>query len=229
MNILLVEDEPNVASLLHRCLSEENHQVGIATNGQMGLNSALSNTYDLILLDIMLPGLSGIEVLEQLQLNNNPTPVILLTALNTTDMVVKGLNMGADDYIVKPFKIEEIKARINALQRRLDRSETNLVPNKGENLSFENLILKDREKKVFRAHSEIKLTATEFKLLKYLLENKDRVLSRESILEKVWGVDYDLGTNVVDVYINYLRKKIKDNPDNRIIHTIIGMGYVIRS
>ena len=229
MNILLVEDEPNVASLLHRCLSEDNHKIGIATNGKMGLDAALSNNYDLILLDIMLPELSGLQVLEQLQLNKNTTPVILLTALNTTEMLVKGLNMGADDYIVKPFKIEEIKARINALKRRLDKRNTDHDHKSAKTLGFQNLSLNDREKKVYRANTEIKLTATEFKLLKYLLENKDRVLSRENILEKVWGVDYDLGTNVVDVYINYLRKKINDTPDNRIIHTIIGMGYVIRS
>ncbi len=157
MNILLVEDEPNVASLLHRCLSEEGHQIGIATNGKMGLNSALTNTYDLILLDIMLPELSGIEVLEQLQLNNNPTPVILITALNTTEMLVKRLNMGADDYIVKPFKIEEIKARINALQRRLDKGGVDSDQHSAKKLSFQNLILKDREKKVYRNSTQKKL------------------------------------------------------------------------
>lgn len=224
MKILLVEDEPNVASLLHRNLVEYKHSIGIATDGEMGLELILTGTYELVLLDIMLPGKSGLEVLQELKNKNNTTPVILLTALDTTETVVKGLNLGADDYIVKPFKIEEVIARINAVKRRF-----NLPRQKpSSRLSFRGIELDDTSKKVFKNSIEVRLTATEYKLLKVLLENIDKVLSRETILDLVWGVQYDLGTNVVDVYINYLRKKLDDNSPEKIIHTVIGMGYVIR-
>lgn len=223
MKILLVEDEPNVASLLHRYLLELSHSIGIATDGLVGLDLILSHSYDLVLLDIMLPGMTGLEVLQELKTRNNNTPVILITALDTTDMVVKGLNLGADDYIVKPFKIEEVVARIEAVKRRT------LPPREEEAVyKFKCIELDDLSKKVFKGSKEVKLTATEFKLLKVLLQNIDRVLSRENILDMVWGVQYDLGTNVVDVYINYLRKKLEDNNPDKIIHTVIGMGYVIR-
>ena len=224
MKILIVEDEPNVASLLHRNLLEYGHSIGIATDGVIGLDQILSNQYDLALLDIMLPKKSGLEILKDLKETNNTTPVILLTALDTTDMVVQGLDLGADDYIAKPFKIEEVVARINAVKRRttLSKDET------PQTLEFKGIQLDDLSKKVFKEGEEIKLTATEYNLLKLLLENIDKVLSREKILDKVWGVQYDLGTNVVDVYINYLRRKLKDNTANKVIHTVIGMGYVIR-
>jgi two-component system, OmpR family, response regulator ArlR len=223
MKILLVEDEPNVASLLHRNLLELSHSIGIATDGLVGLELILSHSYDLVLLDIMLPGMTGLEVLQELKNRNNNTPVILITALDTTDMVVKGLNLGADDYIVKPFKIEEVVARIEAVKRRT------LQPREEEAVyKFKGIELDDLSKKVFKGSKEVKLTATEFKLLKVLLQNIDRVLSRENILDMVWGVQYDLGTNVVDVYINYLRKKLEDTNPDKIIHTVIGMGYVIR-
>lgn len=224
MKILIVEDEPNVASLLHRNLLEYGHSIGIATDGVMGLDQILSNKYELVLLDIMLPKKSGLEILKELKEVNNTTPVILLTALDTTDMVVQGLDLGADDYIAKPFKIEEVVARINAVKRRTTLSKDQTP----QTLEFKGIHLDDLSKKVFQEGEEIKLTATEYNLLKLLLENIDKVLSREKILDKVWGVQYDLGTNVVDVYINYLRRKLKDNSTNRVIHTVIGMGYVIR-
>lgn len=227
MNILLVEDEPNVASLLHKCLSEKSHRIGIATNGQMGLDLILTQKYDLVLLDIMLPEKSGLEILEELQKARNQTPIILLTALDTTETVVKGLNLGADDYIVKPFKIDELLARVNAVSRRKLKAETP-IEKKDQKIIFNNIAIDDEAKRVFKDKLEIKLTATEYKLLKVLIENNNKVLSREQILEKVWGVEYDLGTNVVDVYINYLRKKLKDNTEDRLIQTVIGMGYVVR-
>ncbi|HSI68998.1 MAG TPA: response regulator transcription factor [Gillisia sp.] len=223
MKILLVEDEPNVASLLHRNLLELSHSIGIATDGLMGLELILRESYDLVLLDIMLPGMTGLEVLQELKTRQNNTPVILITALDTTDMVVKGLNLGADDYIVKPFKIEEVVARIDAVKRRTQQPREEEVLYK-----FKGIELDDVSKKVHKDAKEVKLTATEFKLLKVLLQNIDRVLSRENILDMVWGVQYDLGTNVVDVYINYLRKKLEDTKPDKIIHTVIGMGYVIR-
>lgn len=224
MKILLVEDEPNVASLLHRNLVEYNHSIGIATDGIMGLEMILTGSYDLVLLDIMLPGKDGLEVLQEIKNKEITTPVILLTALDTTDTVVKGLNLGADDYIVKPFKIEEVVARINAVKRRIDLPQQL----RSSKLSFKGIELDDSAKKVYKNSIEVKLTATEYKLLKVLLENIDKVLSRETILDLVWGVQYDLGTNVVDVYINYLRKKLGDNSPGKIIHTVIGMGYVMR-
>ncbi|QED36904.1 response regulator transcription factor [Antarcticibacterium arcticum] len=224
MKILIVEDEPNVASLLHRNLLEYGHTIGIATDGYMGLDQILTNKFDLVLLDIMLPKKSGLEILRELKDLNNNTPVILLTALDTTDMVVQGLDLGADDYISKPFKMEEVVARINAVKRRTAISEIE----EPFTLEFKGIHLDDTSKKVFKDGKEIKLTATEYNLLKVLLSNINKVLSREKILDKVWGVQYDLGTNVVDVYINYLRKKLGDTSSNRIIHTVIGMGYVIR-
>lgn len=224
MKILIVEDEPNVASLLHRNLLEYGHTIEIATEGFLGLDKILTHDYDLVLLDIMLPNKSGMEILRELKELNNKTPIILLTALDTTDMIVQGLDLGADDYIAKPFKMEEVVARINAVKRRTTLPETE----KPLTMEFKGIILDDTSKTVFKEEREIKLTATEYNLLKVLLENINKVLSREKILDKVWGVQYDLGTNVVDVYINYLRKKLGDNSSNRIIHTVIGMGYVIR-
>lgn len=223
MKILLVEDEPNVASLLHRNLLEYGHSIGIATDGAMGLDLILSNAYDLVLLDVMLPEKTGLEVLKELKEKNNETPIILLTALDTTDMIVQGLNLGADDYIAKPFKIEELNARIHAVKRR------SLAKQGGNpHIKYGDIVIDDDDKKVFKNTREIKLTATEYNLLKLLIINNHKVLSRQRILEEVWGVEYDLSTNVVDVYINYLRKKIGDTGENKLIHTVIGMGYVIR-
>jgi DNA-binding response OmpR family regulator len=177
----------------------------------------------LVLLDIILPKLNGLEVLKkmrnELQFTN---PIIMLTALGATDDIVEGLNSGADDYLVKPIKFKELLARIQALSRRKD------YEGSSDNLRVADLILNNSSKQVFRDENEILLTAKEFNFLYYLMRNKGRVLSRVDILENVWEINFDLGTNVIDVYMNYLRKKIDKNYDTKLLHTVVGMGYVIK-
>ncbi len=228
--ILLVEDEAHVVSFIKKGLSEEGFEVSVAFDGKTGLQLALENTFDLIILDIMLPEMNGLEVCKAIRLENQFVPILFLTALGTSENIVLGLENGADDYLVKPFKFIELVARIKTLIRRAKGKEPK-SENKAEEehtYVFGDLKLNDYTKTVTRANEEISLTSTEYKLLLNFMKNKNKVLSRMDILEAVWGVDYDLGTNVVDVYVNYLRKKIDTKPDEKIIHTIIGMGYVLR-
>lgn len=229
--ILLVEDEAHVVSFIKKGLSEELFEVTVAFDGKTGLQMALDNSFDLIILDIMLPEMNGLEVCKAIRAKNTHVPILFLTALGTSENIVLGLENGADDYLVKPFKFIELVARIKNLFRRSDRKMVNEVSAKvdSEHLYvFNDLKLNDYTKTVTRADEEISLTTKEYKLLLYFLQNKNKVLSRQDILEAVWGVDYDLGTNVVDVYVNYLRKKIDNATDNKIIHTVIGMGYVLK-
>ena len=228
--ILLVEDEAHVVSFIKKGLSEEGFEVSVAFDGKTGLQLALENTFDLIILDIMLPEMNGLEVCKAIRVENQFVPILFLTALGTSENIVLGLENGADDYLVKPFKFIELVARIKTLIRRSKGKETK-SENKIEEehtYIFGDLKLNDYTKTVTRANEEISLTTTEYKLLLNFMKNKNKVLSRMDILEAVWGVDYDLGTNVVDVYVNYLRKKIDAKSDEKIIHTIIGMGYVLR-
>lgn len=229
--ILLIEDEAHVVSFIKKGLSEEGFEVSVAFDGKTGLQLALENNFDIIILDIMLPEMNGLEVCKNIRLKNQIVPILFLTALGTSENIVLGLENGADDYLVKPFKFIELIARIKTLLRRTlgTTSSTKDNPNKSENLYiFNNLKINDYTKTVSIDNEEISLTSTEYKLLLYFLKNKNKVLSRMDILEAVWGVNYDLGTNVVDVYVNYLRKKVDIKPDNKIIHTVIGMGYVLR-
>lgn len=229
--ILLIEDEAHVVSFIKKGLSEEGFEVSVAFDGKTGLQLALENNFDIIILDIMLPEMNGLEVCKNIRLKNQIVPILFLTALGTSENIVLGLENGADDYLVKPFKFIELIARIKTLLRRTlgTTSSTKDNPNKSENLYiFNNLKINDYTKTVSFDNEEISLTSTEYKLLLYFLKNKNKVLSRMDILEAVWGVNYDLGTNVVDVYVNYLRKKVDIKPDNKIIHTVIGMGYVLR-
>lgn len=229
--ILLVEDEAHVVSFIKKGLSEEGYEISVAFDGKTGLQLALDNNFDLIILDIMLPEMNGLEVCKNIRLKNQNVPILFLTALGTSENIVLGLENGADDYLVKPFKFIELIARIKTLLRRTlgATSSTKDNSNKSENLYiFNNLKIDDYTKTVSIDNEEISLTSTEYKLLLYFLKNKNKVLSRMDILEAVWGVNYDLGTNVVDVYVNYLRKKVDIKPDNKIIHTVIGMGYVLR-
>lgn len=224
--ILLVEDETNVASFISRGLGEEGHEVSLAFTGGDGLRMATEHEFDLLILDIMLPGLNGLELCRTVRRQNNQTPILFLTALGTTENLVNGLDSGADDYLVKPFKFAELLARIRSLLRRSE-----FVPPVVERvdlLRFADLELDDYRKTVKRAGDPVSLTATEYRLLQYFLLNPRRVLSRMDILERVWGLDFDLGTNVVDVYVNYLRKKIDKNHPIKLIHTVIGMGYVLK-
>lgn len=228
--ILLVEDETQVVSFIKKGLTEEGFEVSVAFDGKTGLQLALDNTFDVIILDIMLPEMNGLEVCKAIRIENHFVPILFLTALGTSENIVLGLENGADDYLVKPFKFIELVARIKTLIRRskgkVSSSETN--ENDKNTLVFGDLNLNDYTKTVTRANEEISLTTTEYKLLFYFMKNKNKVLSRVDILEAVWGVNYDLGTNVVDVYVNYLRKKVDTKPDEKIIHTVIGMGYVLK-
>lgn len=223
--VLLVEDEPSVASFIQRSLIEEGCEISIAPDGMLGLAMAKEHFFDVIILDVMLPGMNGLQVCKQLRSAGIDTPVLILTALTSTENVVTGLDSGADDYMVKPFKLAELTARLRSLVRRKQNIET---PEKTKLLTIADLVLNSDEKIVTRANKIIDLTATEFRLLEYLLKNKRRVLSRATILEAVWDMHFDSNTKVVDVYINYLRKKIDRNFDPRLIHTAVGMGYVLK-
>lgn len=229
--ILVVEDEAHVVSFIKKGLTEEGYEVTVAFDGKSGLQMALNNTFDIIVLDIMLPEMNGLEVCRAIREENPQVPILFLTALGTSENVVLGLENGADDYLVKPFKFIELVARIKTLIRRAEGKPLKKKERKIEENyihSFGDLELNDYTKKVTRSEEEISLTSTEFKLLFFFINNKNKVLSRTDILEAVWGVDYDLGTNVVDVYVNYLRKKIDTNPDQKLLHTVIGMGYVLK-
>jgi DNA-binding response OmpR family regulator len=223
VELLLIEDEPSVISLIERGLKEEGYNISIAMDGYTGLKMAGLNHYDLILLDVMLPGMNGLDVCKNIRMSNNEIPIIILTALNQTEDIVAAFERDADDYLTKPFRLEELKARINRYSRK---SKT--VSEQKNVLTFDDLQLDRDSKSVQRGNTPIILTATEFRLLEFLMLNRNKVLTRIDILEEVWGMDVDLSTNVVDVYVNYLRKKIDKQFARKLIHTVIGMGYVIR-
>lgn len=222
--ILVIEDEPNVAAFISQGLQESGYKVFVAYDGANGLELLKQKEIDLVVLDIILPGMDGREVAKKIRnLGYSALPIIMLTALGTTENIVKGLDAGADDYLLKPFKFKELLARIRARTRTIG------VPiNEEQVLMIADLELDGDAKQVKRAGSEIKLTSTEFRLLEYLLKNRNRVLSRMDILENVWDINFNLGTNVVDVYVNYLRNKIDKKYDTKLIHTVIGMGYILK-
>ena len=224
--ILLVEDESNVASFINRGLTEEGYEVTMAFTGTEGLRLAAGFPFDLLILDIMLPGINGLEICRAVRRQDSSTPILFLTALGTTENLVSGLDTGADDYLVKPFKLAELLARIRSLLRRTEAAgpaeETSAV------YRIADLELNDYTKTVKRGGTPVALTATEYRLLLLLLKNPRRVLTRGEILEQVWDVNFELGTNVVDVYVNYLRKKIDRRHAGKLIHTVIGMGYVLK-
>lgn len=224
--ILLVEDESSVANFIRKGLTEEGYEVSLAFNGDQGIQMATTSSYDLIILDIMLPDKNGIEVCDAIRKSQIQTPVLFLTALGTPENIALGLNTGADDYLVKPFKFIELNARIRALLRRSENKEP--IKSTQNIYVIGDLKLDDDAKTLERNGQLINLTATEYRLLLVLLKNKGRVLSRVDLLESVWDINFNMGTNVVDVYINYLRKKIDLDKENKLIHTIIGMGYVVK-
>jgi two-component system, OmpR family, copper resistance phosphate regulon response regulator CusR len=225
MRILLVEDEPAVVSVISRSLTESGYEVSVAPDGLLGLEMSRSNDFSLLILDVMLPGMNGIEVCRQLRAEKNSTPILMLTALSTTENVVMGLDSGADDYLTKPFKFQELEARIRSLIRR-QTGATQPVQN--HLLTFGDLRLDIDTRQASRAGRSFALTSTEYRLLEYLMSNPRRVLSRADILERVWGIDFNMNTKVVDVYINYLRKKINKNAAPELIHTIVGHGYMLK-
>jgi len=219
--ILLIEDEVNVSAFIKRGLEEQSYQVDVAYDGVTGKSLALQKEYDVIILDVILPNSNGWDVCKSIRSLHINTPILMLSALGTTDDTVKGLDLGADDYLTKPFKFKELTARIRALDRRRNAGHDST-------LALADLRLDTAAKKVTRAGQDITLTWREFKLLEYLLRNKGRVLSRIQLMENVWEVDFDLGSNVVEVYVNYVRNKIDKPYSVKLIHTVIGMGYVMK-
>jgi two-component system, OmpR family, response regulator ArlR len=220
--ILIIEDEVKIARFVELELKYEGYIVEQANDGRAGLQKALEGNFDLIILDVMLPSLNGIEVLRRLR-QNSEVPVIMLTAKDDIMDKVMGLDNGADDYVTKPFAIEELLARIRVA---LKRKKTEAIASK--TIQLEKLCLDLEKYTVTYDNNSIELTKREFDLLKYLLENNNIVLSRDKILETVWGFDYFGDTNVVDVYVRYLRSKIDDKYDRKFIHTVRGVGYMIK-
>jgi two-component system copper resistance phosphate regulon response regulator CusR len=223
MNILIVEDEPNVVSILKRGLVAEGFEPSVAPDGLIALEMIAAHSFALIILDIMLPGINGMELCKMIKKTHPETPVIMLTALDSTENIVTGLDNGADDYLVKPFKIAELSARVRMLLRRY-----NGYNPADELITIGDLHINVSAKTVQRGQRDIILTATEYRLLQFFARNKHKVLSRIDILENVWDIDFNMGTNVVDVYVNYLRKKIDKGFDNQLIHTVIGLGYILK-
>lgn len=220
--ILLVEDEEKLARFVELELTHEGYAVDKAFDGRAGLEMAEGGGYDLLLLDIMLPGLNGLEVLRRFR-KSSPVPVIMLTARDAVMDKVTGLDMGADDYVTKPFSIEELLARIRAALRKqsAQKQESGV-------LFCADLQVDVSRHRVTRNGKEIELTGREFSLLQYFIENKTIVLTRDQLLEKVWGYEYLGETNVVDVYVRYLRGKIDDGFEQKLLHTVRGVGYVLR-
>jgi heavy metal response regulator len=221
MKILIVEDEKKVASFVKKGLQEEGLSVDMAHDGETGLSLAADNGYDLIILDIYLPMLDGLSVLRGLRERKVRTPVLLLTVRATIEDKVLGLDSGADDYLTKPFAFDELVARVRALLRRGRDVETGV-------LRMDDLTLDPVRHTVTRGTRRIELTLREFSLLQYLMRNAGRVVTRAMIVDRVWNYDFDSGTNVVDVYVNYLRKKIDNGFDRKLIHTVRGVGYVMK-
>lgn len=226
--IMVIEDEAHVVSFINKGLSEEGFEVSVAFDGKTGLKMISSTSFDLIILDVMLPDTNGIALCKEIRAVNPDIPILFLTALGTSENIVLGFEAGGDDYLVKPFKFVELVARIKSLLRRVNRSSTATDPQEGYILKLVDLELNDYSKTLERNGEKISLTTTEYRLMHFFALNKNRVLSRADILENIWGVNFDLGTNVVDVYVNYLRKKIDRLSDKKLIHTVIGMGYVLR-
>ena len=224
MNILLVEDDERIASLVRSGLEEQGYNVMVAYDGETGKKLVLQNDYDLIISDILLPKINGVDLCKQIRAAKPNIPVILLTALNTTDDIIEGFDAGADDYLTKPFDFRILLARVKAL---LNRNERKPEP-QNTILKYADLELNNQTKTVLRNGNEVTLTRREFNLLEYLLLNKERVLSKTEIAENVWHTHFDNTSNFIDVYINYLRKKIDKEHEVKLIHTKPGMGFIFK-
>jgi heavy metal response regulator len=222
LRILVVEDEKKVANFVKKGLQEEGYAVDVVYNGRDGLNFATDQSYDLIILDIYLPGIDGLTILKKLRDVKVKTPVLLLTVRATIEDKVLGLNSGADDYLTKPFAFEELIARVRALLRRKRDADTTVI-------QVADLILDPVRRIITRGGQEIVLTLKEFSLLEYFMRNAGRVLTRTMIIDHVWNYDFDTETNVIDVYVNYLRKKIDAGHDVKLIHTVRGVGYILKT
>ncbi|MCL2760058.1 MAG: response regulator transcription factor [Desulfuromonadales bacterium] len=221
MKVLVIEDEKKVASFIKRGLEEEKFEVQTALDGEEGLSMALTNNYGLIILDWMLPKRDGINILKELRAQKHITPVLMLTAKNSVEDIVTGLETGSDDYLVKPFAFSELLARVRALIRRSEMD-------RGAELRFADLKIDPVTHKVWRNEEEIDLTAKEYGLLEYFMRNPNQVLTRNMIADHVWDYTFDSFTNIIDVYVNYLRKKIDKGAPSKLIHTVRGVGYILK-
>ncbi|NEO10115.1 MAG: response regulator transcription factor [Moorea sp. SIO1F2] len=220
-HILVVEDETKLAQFIELELKYEGYEVSVASDGLAGLGAARESNPDLVILDWMLPGISGPEICRRLRSTGNQVPIILLTAKDEVSDRVSGLDAGADDYVVKPFSVEELLARVRAHLRRNQTEDPNI-------LQFADLSLNHSTREVYRGQRLIELTVKEFDLLEYLLAHPRQVLTREQILERVWGYDFMGDSNIIEVYIRYLRLKLEANNENRLVQTVRGVGYVLR-
>jgi DNA-binding response OmpR family regulator len=222
MRVLVVEDETKVGSFIKRALEEESYAVDLCEDGAQGLDFALSGSYDVIVIDLMLPNLPGLEILRRIRKEKIHTPVLILTAQSKVDQKVKGLDAGADDYLTKPFAIDELLARVRVLLRRGTAEAPGV-------LQVDDLILNPATREVTRDGQRIDLTVKEYALLEYFMRHTGRVLTRPMISEHVWDQDFDTFTNVIDVYVNYLRNKIDRGRSRKLIHTIRGSGYMLKA
>lgn len=221
--ILLVEDEKKLSSMLSFGLSEHAYSVQVADDGPSALNLYKSSSYNLVLLDVNLPGINGYEICRKIRKTNTDIPIVMLTALSTLSNKIEGYKAGADDYISKPFEFKELVMKINVLVKRSKNNrETKNILQAGD------LQMNLDKKEVIRGNTIINLTSKEFQLLEYLVVNKNKMLSRSNIAMNVWEIDFDTNTNIIDVYINYLRKKVDKNFSKKLIHTHVGMGYILK-
>jgi len=221
MHILVIEDEKKVARLIQKGLEEEQYSVDVAHDGERGLSMSENQEYDLLIVDVMLPKMNGLELVRVIRNHKRKTPILMLTAKATTEDKVAGLDSGADDYLTKPFAFEELLARVRSLLRRGAQQKSTI-------LAIADLELDTVTHKARRGGRTIELTAKEYALLDYFLQNKDRVLTRSAISEHIWDYNFDTGTNIIDVYINHLRNKVDNNFDKKLIHTVRGVGYVMK-
>ncbi len=225
MKILLVEDEPKVSSFIKKGLESQTCQVETAFDGQIGKNMALGNYYDVIVLDVNLPHINGFELCRIIRSEKVNVPILMLTALGTLDDKLMGFEAGAYDYLVKPFEFRELFARLKALHNNYNVNQSN---RQASLLKLGDLELDLEEKIARREGREIELTAREFSLLEYLMRNRGKVVSKTDIAEKVWEIDFDTGTNIIEVYVNYLRNKVDRGFASKLIHTVVGMGYMMK-
>lgn len=221
MKILVIEDEKKVANFIKRGLEEEKFEVDTANDGESGMQMAVENAYSLIILDVMLPKRDGMSVVKELRARKIMVPVLMLTAKDSLDDIVTGLNAGSDDYLTKPFAFAELLARLRALLRRTELE-------RGAEIRFADLRLDPVTHKVWRKDKEIDLTAKEYALLEFFIRNPNQVLTRTTIAENVWDYVFDSFTNIIDVYVNYLRKKVDRDADKKLIHTVRGLGYILK-
>ncbi len=223
LKILVIEDEKKIADSLKQGLNENSFNVAVAYDGRLGIELFKKDSYDLIILDLNLPDMSGYEVSREIRNMNSKVPIIMLTALSTVDDKVEGFESGADDYIVKPFDFKELIARIRALMKR-----SNIMIATSNVIKVADLVLNLDNREVNRGGKKITLTAKEFQLLEFLVKNKNKVVSRAEIALNVWDIDFDTKTNVIDVYVNFLRKKLDNSFDKKLIHTQVGTGYILK-